>query len=74
MVCRVILIEAVIAAAVLLFVTGTLSATIQSQFSIWRNKPIPFIAADRALCSKLQLNRTPLPHLEQMVSPSTHEY
>lgn len=56
------------------FVTVTLSATIQSQFYIWKNKPIPFIAADRVLCSKLQLNRTSLTHLEQMVSPSTHEY
>lgn len=56
------------------FVTVTLSEAIQGQFYILRNKPIPFIAADRVLCSKLQLNRTPLTHLQQIVSPSTHEY
>lgn len=56
------------------FVTVTLSETTQSQFYILRNKPIPFIAADRVLCSELQLNRTPLTHLEQTMSPSTHEY
>lgn len=55
-------------------VTVALSETIQSQFYILRNKPIPFIAADRVLCSKLHLNRAPLTHLQQIVSPSTHEY